>query len=145
MDTLQVVCFVVGPYQCALDILSVREIIHPTPITPMPGATTMVEGVVELRGAYLPVVDLRKRLALAATAPGERYVVAQLAGGARLALIVDRVIDVRRIPRAQLAPPPALTASASPCVVAVAKQGDDTVLVLELARLVDADALTGGL
>ena len=145
MDALQVVCFVVGPYQCALDILRVREIIHPSPITPMPGTSAMVEGVVELRGAYLPVVDLRKRLALDARAPGERYVVAQLADGARVALIVDRVNDVRRIPQAQFAPPPALTASAPPCVLAVAKQGEDTVLLLDLAQLVDPGALRAGL
>jgi purine-binding chemotaxis protein CheW len=143
MDALQVVCFVVGPHQCALDILAVREIIHPSPITPMPGATGGCEGLIELRGAYLPVVDLRKRLALDASVVAERYVVAQLPGPppARIALIVDRVLDVRRIPRAELLPPPALAASAPPCVRAVARQGDDTVLLLDLAQLIGADAL----
>src|SRR5262245_13274471 len=137
MDGFQVVCFAVGPYRCALDILGVREIIEATTRpSPLPRAAPGVEGVIELRGAFLPVVDLRKRLGVAAGAPG-KYVVAQPGPdpGARVALIVDAVHDVRRWSRDQLAAPPPLAASAGaapPCVTAVVKQGDEVVMLLDL-------------
>src|SRR6478752_5242360 len=105
MEGLQVVCFAVGPYRCALDILGVREIIEPTTPQPMPQAAPGVEGVIELRGAFLPVVDLRRRLGTAVGPPG-KYVVAQPEPGVRIALIVDQVHDVRRWTRDQLSPPP---------------------------------------
>ncbi len=137
MDGLQVVCFAVGPYRCALEILGVREIIEPTPPAPMPNAPPGVEGVIELRGAFLPVVDLRKRLGTIVGAPG-KYVVAQPRSGERVALVVDQVHDVRRWQKEQLAAPPALaTGSGPPCVAGVVKQGDDVVMLLDLAQLLD--------
>lgn len=150
MDGLQVVCFAVGPYRCALEILSVREIIEPTAPAPVPDAAAGVEGVIELRGAFLPVVDLRKRLGVAprvigsdGAAPGAapyaapgKYVVAQPRAGERVALIVDQVHDVRRWPAGALSPPPALVLGAGPpCVAGVVKQGDDVVMLLDLGRL----------
>src|SRR5438067_1206666 len=134
MDGFQVVCFAVGPYRCALDILRVREIIEPsTPPSPMPGTAASVEGVIELRGAFLPVVDLRRRLGAPPGAPG-KYVIAQPGAdaGSRVALIVDQVHDVRRWARDQLAPPPTL-GGGPPCVAGVIKQGDEVVLLPGLA------------
>ncbi len=139
MDGFQVVCFAVGPYRCALDILAVREIIEATPPSPLPRAAPGVEGVIELRGAFLPVIDLRKRLGVApaAGAPG-KYVVAEPVPGQRLALIVDQVDEVRRWQRDQLAPPPPLAlGSGLPCVAGVMKQGDDVVMLLDLGRLLE--------
>jgi len=136
MDGFQVVCFAVGPYRCALDILGVREIIEPTTPAPMPHAAPGVEGVIELRGVFLPVIDLRKRLGLDAAAPPGKLVVAQPGAdpGARIALIVDQVFDVRRWQRDQLVPPPP-RAVGLPCVIGVVKQGDDVVMLLDLAEV----------
>jgi purine-binding chemotaxis protein CheW len=141
MDGFQVVCFAVGPYRCALEILAVREIIEPTPPSPLPRAAPGVEGVIELRGAFLPVVDLRKRLGVAVGPPG-KYVVAQPAPEQRVALVVDQVHDVRRWRHDQLAAPPALAlGSGPPCVRGVVKQGDEVVMLLELAQLLDSCAI----
>ena len=135
MDGLQVVCFAVGPYRCALEILCVREIIEPTPLAPMPDAAPGVEGVIELRGAFLPVVDLRKRLSVPVGAPG-KYVVAQPHTGERVALVVDQVHDVRRWSKDMLVAPPALaTGAGPPCVAGVVKQGDEVVMLLDLGQL----------
>lgn len=144
MDGLQVVCFAVGPYRCALDILGVREIIEPSAPAPLPQAAAGVEGVIELRGVFLPVVDLRKRLGVTAAAPAGKLVVAQLGPdpSARVALGVDQVFDVRRWGAGQVTPPPPLAAGdGPPCVRGVVKQGDEVVLLLELAQLVDPAAL----
>ena len=150
MEGLQVVCFAVGPFRCALDILGVREIIEPTPPQPMPHAAPGVEGVIELRGAFLPVVDLRRRLGAAIGPPG-KYVVVQPPSGERIALVVDAVHDVRRWPRDLLAPPPPLAFGSAqgadpndlltrggggpPCVAGVVKQGDEVVMLLDLPQL----------
>jgi purine-binding chemotaxis protein CheW len=138
MEGLQVVCFAVGPYRCALDILGVREIIEPTPPQPMPQAAPGVEGVIELRGAFLPVVDLRRRLCAPIGPPGKYVVVQPRADepGVRIALIVDQVHDVRRWSRDQLSPPPPLSrGEGPPCVAGVVKQGDEVVMLLDLPQL----------
>ncbi|HTJ41190.1 MAG TPA: chemotaxis protein CheW [Kofleriaceae bacterium] len=135
MEGLQVVCFTVGPYQCALEILAVREIIEPSAPSPVPNAAPGVEGVIELRGAFLPVVDLRKRLGVTAGPPG-KYVVAQPRSGERIALVVDTVHDVRRWAKDALSAPPALAIGAGPpCVSGVVKQDDEVVMLLDLAQL----------
>jgi purine-binding chemotaxis protein CheW len=141
MDALQVVCFALGQSRCALDILSVREVIHAGPPAPLPRAAPGVEGVIALRGALLPVVDLRKRLGVAAPPPGAAatYVIGELAGE-RVALIVDAVLDVRRWSADALAPPPPLAlAGAASCVTGVFQDpaAGAMVLLLDLARLLD--------
>src|SRR4051794_6029966 len=65
-ELLQLVAFSVGEGEYALDIMRIKEIINPVKITPVPKAPPFIEGVIELRGTILPVVDLRKRFDLAA-------------------------------------------------------------------------------
>ena len=66
-ESLQMVGFRVGEGEYALDIMRVKEIINPVRVTAVPKAPPFIEGVIELRGAILPVVDLRKRFDLPAT------------------------------------------------------------------------------
>ncbi len=96
----------------ALPILDVREIIRPTAITPVPQAPAFVEGVINLRGQIIPVVDLRKRFGIAAeTATDDtRIIVVDLSGQMVIGLIVDSVREVERIPMDTITPPPALVA-----------------------------------
>ena len=60
-DVQQLVAFRVGDGYYALDIMRIKEIINPLPITRVPKSPSFIEGVIELRRAILPVVDLRKR------------------------------------------------------------------------------------
>jgi purine-binding chemotaxis protein CheW len=96
--TLQVACFHVGAEEYALDIMRIKEIINPVRITTVPKAPRFIEGIIELRGAILPVVDLRRRFDLPATKPTResKYVIVSLAGKI-VGLIVDRVSEVLRI------------------------------------------------
>jgi purine-binding chemotaxis protein CheW len=101
--------FVVGGQEYALDIMRVKEIINPLPITPVPGAPGFMEGVIELRGLILPVVDLRKRFGLPVPPPARstKYVLVTL-DDKIVALVVDAVSEFLRKSPGDIAPTPSL-------------------------------------
>jgi purine-binding chemotaxis protein CheW len=108
-EPVQLCTFRIGGEDYAVDIMRVREIIHPLPITPVPRAPPSVEGVVRLRGEVMPVLDVRKRLGVPASAPTRRtrFLVVNVARR-RIGLVVDEVCEVIRIPRAEIRPAPPL-------------------------------------
>lgn len=114
-DLVQLCTFRVGGEDYALDIMRVREIIPPLPVTTVPRAPPFVEGVARLRGEVLPVVDVRKRFGLPATPPTRRTrFLVVVVGRRRLALVVDEVCEVLRLRRAELRPAPALVGLEAP-------------------------------
>jgi purine-binding chemotaxis protein CheW len=110
---VQLVVFRVGTEEYGLDILRIKEIINPLRITPVPRAPAFVEGVVELRGTIVPVVDMRKRFDLPATPLGRRgkYVIVGIMGRV-VGLVVDGVAETLRVPRPDVKSPPELFADA---------------------------------
>jgi|GEM_PF-751050 len=112
-EQLQLVAFRVGDGHYALDIMRVKEILQPVPITPIPKAPSFIEGVIELRGAILPVVDLRKRFDLPVPPPtrGEKLMISTIEiGGVRMlvALAVDAVMEPIRVGAEHMRPAPVL-------------------------------------
>ncbi|HVO21479.1 MAG TPA: chemotaxis protein CheW [Anaeromyxobacter sp.] len=106
---VQLCTFRVGGEDYALDIMRVREIITPLPVTPVPRAPSFVEGVVRLRGDVIPILDVRRRLGLpAAPATRKTRVLIVSVAGRRLGLVVDEVAEVLRLPRTAIRPAPAL-------------------------------------
>lgn len=115
-DALVQLCtFRIGGEDYAIDLLRVREIIPPRPITPVPRAPSFLEGVIRLRGEVLPVLDVRKRLGVppAADARRARFLVANVARR-RIALVVDEVCEVLRLPRGEIRAAPALAQDGAP-------------------------------
>jgi purine-binding chemotaxis protein CheW len=112
---VQLCTFRIGGEDYAIDIMRVREIIQPLPVTPVPRAPAFVEGVVRLRGEVVPVVDVRKRLGLPVTARTRKskYLVVTVAGR-RLGLMVDEVCEVLRLARADIRPTPDLVGQRGP-------------------------------
>ncbi len=105
----QLCTFRVGGEDYAIDIMRVREIIPPLPVTPVPRAPPFVEGVIRLRGDVIPVLDVRRRLGLPLTPPTRKTkVLIVKVAGRRLGLVVDEVTEVVRIPRPEIRPAPAL-------------------------------------
>jgi purine-binding chemotaxis protein CheW len=114
-DDEQVVVFRLGAEEFGVPIDSVQEIVRvPETLTHVPKAPASVEGVINLRGSVLPVVDLRRRLGLATIArnDGQRIVVF-LIRGVRTGFIVDAVAEVLKVPRHAIEPAPQLSAEQS--------------------------------
>jgi purine-binding chemotaxis protein CheW len=114
-DDEQVVVFRLGTEEFGVPIESVQEIVRvPETLTHVPKAPPAVEGVINLRGTVLPVVDLRRRLGLETVArnDGQRIVVF-LIHGVRTGFIVDAVAEVLKVPRAAIEPAPRLSAEQS--------------------------------
>ncbi|HSM92731.1 MAG TPA: chemotaxis protein CheW [Anaeromyxobacteraceae bacterium] len=107
--------FRVGGEDYAVDIMRVREIINPLPVTPVPRAPRFIEGVVRLRSEVIPVVDVRKRFGLPAAEPTRktRFLVVRI-GGRRLALVVDEVTEVVRLARSEIRPAPTFAEGGAP-------------------------------
>jgi len=107
-SAVQLCTFRVSGEDFAIDIMRVREIIPPVPLTPVPGAPAHVAGVFRLHGDVIPVVDLHRRLGLPAADPSRRakYIVVRVAGRL-LGLMVDEVREVLRLDRDELRPAPA--------------------------------------
>jgi purine-binding chemotaxis protein CheW len=136
MDT-QIVVFALGGERYGLEIAAVYEIIRPQPITAVPQSPASVEGVINLRGRIIPVVDLRARFGLVQAEVGNasRVVVCD-ANGLRVGLMVDGVSEVMMIPEDAVEPTPDLAVGVDMvCVCGVAKLDDKMIILLDLAHL----------
>ncbi|MBI5070548.1 MAG: chemotaxis protein CheW [Deltaproteobacteria bacterium] len=100
----------VGEAEYVIDLRRVREILPATDLVPVPRGPEWVDGVVHLRGAALPAVDARRRLGLPPRPEGQRPRILLVAVGRRtIALLVDAVVGVVRLPRSALRPAEGLT------------------------------------
>lgn len=103
----QVVVFKVGAEEFAVDILLAKEVVVPREITRVPDAEEFVEGVMNLRGNLLPIIDLRKRLrARAATTMREQRIVVANIDDRMAGLIVDGASEVIRVTDEMIEPVP---------------------------------------
>jgi purine-binding chemotaxis protein CheW len=107
LQDIQVACVKMDDGLYAVDIMRIKEIIRLPKLAPLPRALHFVEGVINLRGSVIPVVDLRKRFGLPPVDNREtsRLLILSMAGQA-LGLIVDEVTEMITIPIRDLKPPP---------------------------------------
>jgi purine-binding chemotaxis protein CheW len=107
----QLVVFRLGKEEFGVPIESVQEIVRlPEQMTKVPKAAAAVEGVINLRGAVLPVIDLRRRLGLAPVERSDRQrIVVLLIDNVRTGFIVDSVAEVLKVPRSAIEPAPDLS------------------------------------
>ena len=103
----ELIAFRIGGQEFCVNIMSVREIRGWTPATPMPHAPGYVLGVINLRGAVLPIIDLSLRLGMKAAEPTMRHVIIVAQVGARtVGLLVDAVSDILTVTDENLQPTP---------------------------------------
>lgn len=142
-ELLQLVSFEVGEEEYAVPILSVQEINRMMQITRVPQSPAFVEGVINLRGKIIPVIDLRKRFGLTELENSDdvRIIVVEIASRV-IGFTVDRVNEVLRINANIVEPPPAMvTGMDTDYVQGVGKLDDRLLILLHLEKLFTADEI----
>lgn len=143
-DQLQLVSFTVGEELFAVDILSVQEINRMMELTKVPQSPDGIEGVINLRGRIIPVLDLRVQFGLTSSQldDNSRIVVVEVQGNT-IGFIVDSVHEVLRIDRSIVEPTPQMTTSIdSSYVDGVAKLDEDLLILLDLNNLLSPEAIS---
>lgn len=141
-EVLQLVTFALNNEEYAVDILSVQEINRITEITKVPNSPRHVEGVINLRGRVIPVINLRRKFGFPERASDDtsRIVIMEI-GGVTNGVIVDSVSEVLRIPSDAVEPaPPLSSASSSKFIKGLAKLEARLIILLDTDRLMDESA-----
>jgi len=141
---LQLVIFQLGREEFAVDVSQVREIIRMQDITRMPKAPSFVEGIINLRGQIIAVIDLAQRLSLeSAERDSETRIIVVEAGDAKVGMIVDSVSEVMRISEEEVEPSPALAADVEAVYIkGVVKRDNRLIILLDLARVLGAEEIS---
>ena len=144
----QLVVFDLSTESYGVDIGAVREIIRMQAITRVPRTPVFVEGVINLRGKVIPVIDLRKRFGLqVAEQDKENRIVVIDIGGQDIGVVVDAVTEVLRITADSVEPPSSVITSAeSDYLLGIAKLEDRLIILLDLERVLseeEKDVLSG--
>jgi purine-binding chemotaxis protein CheW len=135
---IQLVSFLLGDEEFGADILMVQEIIRMQPITRVPNAPHFVEGVINLRGKVIPIVDLRKRLNIGKTEDTRRTrIIVVDVEGKITGFIVDSVSQVLRIPTNTIEPAPPIVVAGieSEYITGVSKLDDRLLIILDFSRI----------
>ena len=138
---IQVVVFCINKEFYGVPIDAVQEIVRVPEVTGVPDAPDFFEGVINLRGKIVPVVDLRKRLRLSSAdrTKSSRVLVAEN-GGRVIGLLVDAVSEVRKLPAEAVEPPPEMIAAVGiEYITGVAKAGERLIAFLDMKRILGVE------
>ena len=138
----QLVAFTIGNQEFGIDISQVREIVRLSQITYLPKAPVFIEGVVNLRGQVLAVIDLAKKLGLTAQARGEhsRIIIVEACGNT-VGMIVDSVSEVLRLSSISTEAVPRLYDTAVPdhYIRGIGKLKDRLLVFLDLQAILSSE------
>ena len=139
-DEIQIVCFRVGTQEFGLNVFQVERILRYERPNVLPKSPDFLEGVVTFEGVSVPVIDLRKRLSLAAEQADETRMMVLDIDGNRVGIVVDQVLDVARIDGGDItAPPPLVRGLAAEYISGLLpREGGRTVVILNAGRLLSS-------
>ncbi len=127
------------PY--AMDIMKIKQIIRPLKITRLPKAPDFLEGVINLRGVVIPVIDMRKRFGIPLRKEGEetKVIIASVEKKV-VGIIVDDVTEVIPMARSEIQPPPRVIRGVEATyLLGVCRYQDDILLILNLDEILSAE------
>lgn len=145
-ELLQLVTFRLGNEEFSLDILRVQEIIRHMELTRVPRTPDFVDGVINLRGRVIPVLDLRKRFGLPSDErTNETRIIVVDVDSKTVGLKVDAVSEVLRLPADTVEPAPAIvTGAESDYIKGVGKLDGRLLILLDVEKILtrtERDAL----
>jgi purine-binding chemotaxis protein CheW len=134
-------CFKVSDEIYGVDIMDIKELIKPREVTEVPRSPSFVSGIISLRGVIVPIIDLRDRLGLARErVTGRERVIVVRHGDSFSGLLVDEIIQVVRISKADIeAAPPVLEGIDRDFVTGIGRADGRMIIVLNLSNIVDID------
>jgi purine-binding chemotaxis protein CheW len=139
---LHIVGFKIGRESYGVPITSLHEIVRVPEITAVPDAPDYMEGVINLRGKIVSVLDLRKRLGETQVASNKRNRILVVEHKGRLSgLIVDSASEVLKIPGTEVEPPPTeFLEGGLNCVTGLGKYQGRLIVLLDMPKLLEASA-----
>ncbi|OEC02764.1 chemotaxis protein CheV [Lysinibacillus sphaericus] len=135
-NELEIVEFEVANNKFGINVIKVKEIIQPIPVTFIPHAHPHVEGIIQLRGEVLPVVDMLRVLGIqsAERNPQQKYIVAEF-NKQRVVFHVDNVTQIHRISWDQIEKPSDMYQGGTSQVIGVIKQNEQMILLLDFEKI----------
>jgi len=121
----------------AVDILNVQEINRITEITKVPNSADYIEGVINLRGKVIPVINLRKKFAFEEKPLDDtsRIIIMEVQGLTN-GLVVDSVSEVLRVPASRIEPAPPMSSDmSSKFIEGLAKLDDRLIIIIDINKL----------
>jgi len=135
-EVLQLVTFKLAGEEYATDILKVQEINRMVEITSVPNAPHYVEGVINLRGKVIPVVNLRKKFGFVVKEADAQSRIMVVDVGKTIGIIVDSVSEVLRLRADTVETPPSITENgSSEYIRGIGKLEDRLLILLDLDKL----------
>jgi purine-binding chemotaxis protein CheW len=141
MAVKQMVLFKVGGETFGVEINLVKEIVPFQDITPVPDSYDFVEGIINLRGKIVTVIDMRRRLRAPAAAREKttRIIILDL-DGRLMGMVVDAASEIVRIADESIGPPPELINEiGSNYILGIARLGERLIVLLDLRRILSAE------
>jgi len=144
--TMQLVSFKLGEEIYGIEITKIREIILVGDITQVPETPHYIKGLINLRSAVIPVIDLRSRFGIAEQefTPDSRIVVLNV-GSRTIGIVVDSVNEVLRVSHEQISPaPPTVASLGNEYMTGLVRLGEQLLILLDVDHLFggeDASAL----
>lgn len=137
---VQLVTFRIGGEEFGLDVFQVHEILRYEEPTPMPKAPAFVDGVLDVRGTLVPVVDMRKRFELHDLHyDDDTRIILVDYQGERLGLVVDEVSEVLRTPETSVQPPPQFVKGlAAEFIRGIVRLENRMIVLLDLDRILSS-------
>jgi len=141
-DSSQYLTFTLGQEEYGVEILKVQEIKGYSAVTPIPNTPDYVKGVVNLRGAIIPIVDLRAKLAMPETAYNQFTVIIVVRVGLKtVGVVVDAVSDVLNIPTTDVQPTPDFGAQVDARFISgLARSGEKLIVLLDIEKVLSHEA-----
>lgn len=136
-NELEIVEFLVGDNRFAINVIKVKEIIQPIAPTKVPHAHPYIEGIIELRGEVLPLIDLAKALGFGPSSnpAQDKYIVAQF-NQQKVVFHVHNVTQIHRISWKQIEKPSQMYQGLESQIIGVVKLNGNMILLLDFEKIV---------
>jgi purine-binding chemotaxis protein CheW len=133
---MQIVNFTIDDVNYGVPVEQVREVRDMQIVTPVPGSPPFVEGVTNLRGQIITVMDLRKRLGLAEKSKTNEKIIIIDLGKHAIGVVVDSVTEVSTIREPDIEKNSEVTSTLDESILGVGKQGNHLTIILDIAKTI---------